>query len=164
MRASPPSSSASPNGRGVRDARIQVEGRPVRARREAEDVVWFDFRELCEGPRSVADYIEIARCYQTVFLSGVPVMDAAADDAARRFIALVDEFYDRGVKLVVSAAAGAPEALYRGRAPGLRVPAHGEPPARDAGPRLPREAAPSLRRVAYRPYAAPRLRTISAMR
>jgi len=102
------------NGRGVRDARIQVEGRPVRARREAEDVVWFDFSELCEGPRSVADYIEIARCYRTVLLSGVPVMGAAADDAARRFIALVDEFYDRGVKLVVSAAAGAPEALYQG--------------------------------------------------
>jgi cell division protein ZapE len=102
------------NGRGVRDARIQVEGRPVRARREAKGVVWFEFSELCEGPRSVADYIEIARCYGTVFLSGVPVMDAAADDAARRFISLVDEFYDRGVKLVVSAAADAPEALYGG--------------------------------------------------
>ena len=86
----------------------------MRARREAEDVVWFDFRELCEGPRSAADYIEIARCYQTVFLSGVPVMEAVTDDAARRFIALVDEFYDRAVKLVLSAAADSPEALYRG--------------------------------------------------
>lgn len=102
------------NGPGARDARIQVEGRPVRARREAEDVAWFDFSELCEGARSVADYIEIARCYQTVFLSGVPVMGAADDDAARRFIALVDEFYDRGVKLVVSAAAGVPEEVYVG--------------------------------------------------
>jgi len=103
------------NGRGVSDAKIQVAGRPVRARRESEDVVWFDFSELCAGPRSVADYIEIARCYRTVFLSGVPVMGPAADDAARRFIALVDEFYDRGVKLVVSAAAGAPAALYAGQ-------------------------------------------------
>jgi cell division protein ZapE len=102
------------DGRGRRDAKVQVEGRAVRARREAEDVVWFEFRELCEGPRSAADYIEIARCYQTVFLSGVPVMDAASDDAARRFIALVDEFYDRAVKLVLSAAADSPEALYRG--------------------------------------------------
>jgi len=102
------------DGRGERDVKVQVEGRPVRARREAEGVVWFDFRELCEGPRSAADYIEIARCYQAVFLSGVPVMGAAADDAARRFITLVDELYDRGVKLVVSAAADAPEALYRG--------------------------------------------------
>ncbi len=77
-------------------------------------MVWFEFRELCEGPRSAADYIEIARCYQTVFLSGVPAMDGAADDAARRFVTLVDEFYDRGVKLVLSASADSPEGLYRG--------------------------------------------------
>jgi cell division protein ZapE len=86
----------------------------VRARRKAEGVVWFDFRELCDGPRSAADYIEIARCYQTVFLSGVPAMGATADDAARRFITLVDELYDRGVKLVVAARADTPEALYAG--------------------------------------------------
>jgi cell division protein ZapE len=102
------------DGRGRRDTKVQVEGRPVRARREAEDVVWFEFRELCEGPRAAADYIEIARCYQTVFLSGVPVMGADSDDAARRFVTLVDEFYDRGVKLFVSATSDAPEGLYRG--------------------------------------------------
>lgn len=102
------------DGRGDRDVRVQVEGRAVRARREAEDVVWFEFRELCEGPRSAADYIEIARCYQTVFVSGVPIMGAAADDAARRFVTMVDEFYDRGVKILLSAAAEQPEDLYRG--------------------------------------------------
>ncbi len=102
------------DGRGERDVRVQVAGRTVRARREAEDVVWFDFRELCEGPRSTADYIDIARCYQAVFLSGIPVMEATADDSARRFIALVDEFYDRGVKLFLSAAADSPDGLYRG--------------------------------------------------
>jgi cell division protein ZapE len=102
------------DGGGARDVRVQVAGRPVRARREAEGVVWFDFRELCEGPRSAADYIEIARCYHSVFMSGVPVMGATDDDAARRFVTLVDELYDRGVKLVVSAATDAPEGLYRG--------------------------------------------------
>lgn len=101
-------------GGGARDAEIQVEGRAVRARRCTEDVVWFEFRELCEGPRSAADYIEIARCYHAVFLSGIPVLDARADDAARRFVTLVDEFYDRGVKLFVSAASDEPGALYRG--------------------------------------------------
>ena len=97
-----------------RNARIEVNGRVIRARREADDLAWFEFRELCEGPRAAADYIEIARCYHTVFVSGVPVMDASQDDAARRFITLVDEFYDRGVKLFVSAAADAPAGLYRG--------------------------------------------------
>jgi cell division protein ZapE len=102
------------DGPGEKDVRVQVEGRAVRARREAEDIVWFDFRELCEGPRSTADYIEIARCYQTVFVSRVPVMDASADDAARRFISMVDEFYDRSVKLILSAATSSPGELYRG--------------------------------------------------
>jgi cell division protein ZapE len=101
-------------GAGRLAAEVDISGRSVRTLRECEDVVWFDFGELCDGPRSAADYVEIARCYHTVLLGGVPVMDGTADDAARRFITLVDEFYDRGVKLFVSAAADAPEGLYTG--------------------------------------------------
>jgi len=92
---------------------LEVEGRPIAMRRRSVDVAWFDFTDLCEGPRGTADYVEIARGFHTVFVSGVPVFDATRDDAARRFIALVDEFYDRGVKLVLSAAAP-PGSLYRG--------------------------------------------------
>ncbi len=98
----------------VADANVGIDGRPLRTLRGAEGLVWFDFSELCGGPRSAADYIEIARCYHTVLLSRVPAMDGAADDPARRFIALVDEFYDRGVKLILSAAAPTPAGLYRG--------------------------------------------------
>ena len=71
----------------------------------AASVVWFDFAALCSAPRSQDDYIEIAREYQSVIVSGVPAFDAAHEDEARRFIALVDELYDRNVKLIVSAAA-----------------------------------------------------------
>jgi cell division protein ZapE len=92
---------------------IDIEGRPVRVRRQSAGVIWFDFAELCDGPRSQADYIEIARSFHTVLLSGVPSFDAATDNQARRFIGLVDEFYDRAVKLVLSAHA-APAQLYRG--------------------------------------------------
>ena len=102
------------DGPGIADAEIEVVSRPVRAKREGENVVWFAFRKLCDGPRSAADYIEIARCYHTVLVSRVPVMDSTSDDAARRFITMVDEFYDRGVKLILSAAAPAPEGLYCG--------------------------------------------------
>ncbi len=102
------------SGGGSRGASVMIEGRPVRSRRESDDAVWFGFHELCESARAAADYIEISRCYGTLFLSGVPVMDAAADDAARRFVTLVDELYDRGVKLVLSAESDAPEELYRG--------------------------------------------------
>ena len=92
---------------------VRVEGRDIAVRRRHEEVVWFDFAALCEGPRGTADYVEIARDFHTVFVSGVPVFDASGDDAARRFIAVVDEFYDRGVKLVLSAHAPA-DRLYRG--------------------------------------------------
>ena len=67
------------------------------------DVVWFDFVNICEGPRSQNDYIELATLFTTVLISNVPVMDTTKEDAARRFISLVDEFYDRGVKLLMSA-------------------------------------------------------------
>jgi len=92
---------------------IVIEGRPIPVVREGAGVAWFEFAALCTGPRSQDDYIEIAREYRSVILSGVPVLEASDDDAARRFIELVDELYDRNVSLIVSAAA-APQALYRG--------------------------------------------------
>ena len=82
---------------------LMVEGRPILARKVSDDVVWFDFRALCDGPRSQNDYIEIAREYHTVLLANVERMGAGADDLARRFINLVDEFYDRAVKLIITA-------------------------------------------------------------
>jgi len=85
------------------DVDVQVEGRPIRARKVSEDVVWFEFRALCDGPRSQNDYIELARQYHTVLLANVERMGGALDDIARRFINLVDEFYDRGVKLIITA-------------------------------------------------------------
>ena len=93
---------------------LTILGRAVPAIRHADGIAWFDFETLCGGPRSVADYIEIARDFHTVVLSGVPVLDDDRRDPLRRFIHLVDELYDRNVNLILSAAA-APEGLYRGR-------------------------------------------------
>ena len=76
-------------------------------------MAWFEFSELCEGPRSQNDYIELARLYGTIFIANIPEFSPEREDAARRFIMLIDELYDRGVKIVVSAAA-APAALYHG--------------------------------------------------
>jgi len=101
------------DGTGHSGGTLDIEGRAIPIVREAGSVVWFDFAALCEGPRSAADYIEIARDYQTVILSDVPVLDETRDNAARRLIALVDELYDRNVNLIVSAAA-APSELYSG--------------------------------------------------
>ncbi|HZF26580.1 MAG TPA: cell division protein ZapE [Steroidobacteraceae bacterium] len=100
-------------GPGTDDGTVTIEHRRIRCVRQSEAVIWFEFRELCEGPRSQNDYIELARACHTLLVANVPVLDAAHDNAARRFIALVDELYDRNVNLIVSAAA-APNELYRG--------------------------------------------------
>ena len=92
---------------------LSINGHSLTAHRRAGGVVWFRFATLCETARSTADYAELADGFHTVFVSDIPVLDEPHDNAARRLINLVDEFYDRGVKLVVSAAA-APAGLYRG--------------------------------------------------
>ena len=83
---------------------LDINGREIRARKCAKGIAWFDFANICDGPRSQVDYIEIARWYPSVIVSGVPALDSGLENQARRFIALVDEFYDRRVKLIVSAA------------------------------------------------------------
>lgn len=95
---------------------IDINGRQIAVKRRADGVIWFDFAAICEGPRAVADYIEIGQSFNTVLISNVPQFsaDAAREDSARRFVNLVDEFYDHGVNLVLSAAA-VPNELYRGK-------------------------------------------------
>ncbi len=93
---------------------LEIEGRKIAAVRIAGGVVWFEFRSICDGPRAAADYIEIARCFHTVLVANVPVMDDHQADMAKRFMTLVDEFYDHNVKLIITAET-APEGLYSGK-------------------------------------------------
>jgi cell division protein ZapE len=98
---------------GIPGGEVVIEERPIAVRARTGDVIWFEFAAVCDGPRSQADYVEIARDYHSVLVSNVPQFDATLENQARRFIALVDEFYDRSVKLVLSAAVPL-EHLYRG--------------------------------------------------
>ena len=98
---------------GSPGATIEVEGRMLTSIRRADGVIWFSFEELCDGPRSQNDYIELARCFHSILLSGVPILDRLKEDQARRFINLVDVFYDHNVKLIMSAEALADD-LYVG--------------------------------------------------
>jgi cell division protein ZapE len=93
---------------------LLINDREIGTRAQAEGMAWFEFAELCEGPRSAADYIELARDFHTVLLSNVPRLGRDSEDAARRFVHLVDEFYDRHVNLLLSAAAD-PLSLYQGQ-------------------------------------------------
>ncbi len=92
---------------------LELHGRRLPVRAIADGVVWFDFAALCTGPRSAADYTELARLYHTVLLSNIPQLTVTMENEARRFISLVDEFYDRGVNLILSAAV-TQEQLYAG--------------------------------------------------
>ncbi|MFL6619169.1 MAG: cell division protein ZapE [Povalibacter sp.] len=98
---------------GTPNANLTLNHRRLHTKRLAAKAVWFDFKELCDGPRGQSDYIEIARCFQAVLVSDIPVLTQTQEDQARRFVSLVDEFYDRGIKLIISSAALVNE-LYKG--------------------------------------------------
>lgn len=99
---------------GRSDCVMTIEGRDIPVLRDADGVVMIEFEALCDGPRSQTDYIEISRIYHSVLLANVKVMDQNSDDIARRFIAMVDEFYERHVKLIISAEVTL-ESLYQGQ-------------------------------------------------
>lgn len=100
-------------GTVVDGGEIILNDRPIPLRKRADNILWFEFDALCEGPRAVSDYIELAKAGPAVIVSNVPQFTVYTDDAARRFVLLVDEFYDRKVKLILSACAPITE-LYDG--------------------------------------------------
>ncbi|MGB5995680.1 MAG: cell division protein ZapE [Marinomonas sp.] len=116
----------------VSSAPLSVCRRAIAVRKASDNIAWFDFFDLCDGPRSSLDYIELAQRFPCIFVSGIPVLsnepyerikargteDGAIgsgqtgervvslginDDAVRRFISLVDECYDHQVVLYLSA-------------------------------------------------------------
>lgn len=86
------------------DAALDIEDRMIRVRRQAPGIAWFEFDALCAGPRGKPDYIELSKRFHTVIITGVPQFGAGDGDVLRRFVWLVDEFYDRRVKLMLGAA------------------------------------------------------------
>lgn len=95
------------------DGLLHINGRDIPFRKRADNILWFEFAALCEGPRAVADYIALAKAGPAIIIANVPQFTIYSEDAAKRFVQLVDEFYDRRVKLVLSAAAPITE-LYDG--------------------------------------------------
>ena len=80
---------------------IEILQRKIQTIKSSKGVVWFDFNIICNSPRSSMDYIEISKEYQTIIISNMYKINS--DDIARRFISLIDECYDRKVKLIISA-------------------------------------------------------------
>ncbi|AXI83513.1 AFG1 family ATPase [Xylella taiwanensis] len=92
---------------------IVIDGRKIPVRARGKSIAWLDFTVLCEGPRSTTDYIEIAREFNTVLIGGIPHFNPLNEDAAQRFVNLIDELYDRQVNLICTAS-GTPLQLYNG--------------------------------------------------
>jgi len=93
---------------------LRVNGRAFAVRRVCAQAAWFDFAALCEVPSGSADYFELARAYPAILISRLPQFTPYSDDAAQRFVHLIDELYDRRVKLAVTAQVPVVE-LYDGR-------------------------------------------------
>lgn len=93
---------------------ILINDRNIQCVLAAETVIWFNFKSIFSTNRSVIDYIDIAKQYQTVIISEIPVLTEKMDNEARRFIALIDEFYERNVKLIFTSDTSY-ENLYKGK-------------------------------------------------
>jgi cell division protein ZapE len=91
---------------------LALKGRSIRVPRAFMGVARFSFHDLCEQPLAAADYLRIGHEYHTVVLDHIPVMKFDNRNAAKRFIILIDTFYDLNVKLIASAAAE-PDLLYQ---------------------------------------------------
>jgi len=96
------------------DRDLRINDRHIKYVAWANDIIWFDFSELCRSARSAIDYLEIAQCFQTVFISNIQHMNDEQNDVARRFVHLIDALYDHRVKVFISADAS-PEDLYTGK-------------------------------------------------
>lgn len=90
---------------------LTVKGHKVEVPRMVPGIARFSFADLCAKPRGASDFLAIAHRYHTVFIDNVPVLDYARRNEAKRFIILIDTFYDNHVHLLLSADAG-PEGLY----------------------------------------------------
>lgn len=97
-----------------RNYKIHINYRIIESVLYTDDIIWLDFHIICGNKRGSADYIEIAKQFHTVFISNIPIMDDGLNDKAKRFINMIDEFYDRNINLL-SSAESRPEFLYTGK-------------------------------------------------
>jgi len=97
----------------VENTKIMINEREIPVRAMADGIIWLDFKSACVSERSARDYIEFSKIYHSILLSAVPKLDDSINDQVRRFISLVDELYERNVKLIISAAVPLSE-LYGG--------------------------------------------------
>lgn len=90
---------------------LEILGRKLVVPKTAHGCARFSFAELCENPLGAPDYLALAKNFRTIFINDIPVIKASNRNEAKRFILMIDTFYDSKTKLVIAAAAQ-PEKLY----------------------------------------------------
>lgn len=84
------------------DSTVLVNNRKIKIKYRTEDIIWFNFLDICDGPRSSHDYVEISKRFNTIFISNIPILSQNDEEIARRFISLIDELYEHKVNLIIS--------------------------------------------------------------
>jgi len=92
---------------------VLINARKIPVIKWADGIAWFSFETLCKTNRSTEDYIQLGRFFHTIMISDIPIMTSMQNDAARRFVNMIDEFYDRHVNVIATAEAP-PQELYIG--------------------------------------------------
>ncbi len=101
-------------GKVYQDMTIEINHRRLPVKKVADNIIWLDFKTVCDGPRATSDYIELAARYGTIIISDIPVLNEESENAARRFLNFIDELYDRKVQLIISTRFSLKE-LYQGQ-------------------------------------------------
>uniref|UniRef100_A0A8C3U282 AFG1 like ATPase n=1 Tax=Catharus ustulatus TaxID=91951 RepID=A0A8C3U282_CATUS len=84
---------------------LKVQGRELRLNKACGTIADFTFEELCDRPLGASDYLEISKHFDTAFVRDIPLLTIAKRTQTRRFITLIDTFYEHKVRIICSAAA-----------------------------------------------------------
>lgn len=93
---------------------LEINYREISCLALSDGLAWFDFKSIASAPRGAADYVELSQRFHTIFISTIPQLSEQEDDMARRFVNMIDAFYDRSVKLLASSDVE-PDQLYTGQ-------------------------------------------------
>ncbi len=100
-------------GNPVEAETIDVQGRQWTVPRASDGVAWFTFDQLCRTHLGAADYLALAGRYRAIILSDIPRLSPENQDAAKRFVTLIDTLYENKVLFACSAETE-PDQLYTG--------------------------------------------------
>ncbi|WP_119306242.1 cell division protein ZapE [Cohaesibacter haloalkalitolerans] len=84
---------------------VEVQGRSIHVPQAYHGMARFSFADLCAKPLGASDYLRLCELYHTVFIEGIPRFERSMRNEAKRFIILIDTFYDNHLRIIALAEA-----------------------------------------------------------